>query len=75
MQPLIYLPSFYLTNAIVRGWSLPEAAAHVRAEYAATLGRLWLFWTPTVIVAFGALPLRRQVRALGYRPWRTWSVG
>ena len=60
MQPLIYLPSFYLTNAIVRGWSFTEAVTHVQAEYAATLTRLWMFWTPTVVVAFGALPLRRQ---------------
>ena len=55
-----YLPTFYATNAIVRRWSAAEAVEHVRGEFVGTLTKLWLFWTPTVVFAFGALPVRRQ---------------
>ena len=44
----------------MRRWSVAEAAEHVRAGYADTLRRLWLFWTPSVCFAFGVLPLRLQ---------------
>lgn len=59
-QPFVYLPTFFTANALVRRWDFASAYEHARATYAGTLGRLWLFWTPPVIVAFGYLPLRRQ---------------
>ena len=37
-----------------------EAYTHVRNSYSGTLARLWLFWTPSVLYAFGRLPVRRQ---------------
>ena len=59
-QPFVYLPSFYLTNTLVRGWCASDALEHVRAEYTNTLVRLWVVWTPAVIFTFGWLPVRSQ---------------
>ena len=59
-QPCVYLPGFYVTNTLVRGWSASEAYQHVRAEYGGTLVRIWLVWTPAVIFTFGWLPVRTQ---------------
>ena len=60
MQPFIYLPSFYATNALVRKWSVSETVEHVRGAYLPTLSKVWLFWTPSVVFAFGWLPVRQQ---------------
>ena len=59
-QPLVYLPCFFVTNGLVRGWCASDAYEHVRAEYGATLVRLWALWTPAVIFTFGWLPVRSQ---------------
>ena len=56
LQPFIYLPTFYSVNTLVRGWTLSEAMEHVQAEYAATLCRIWVFWTPAVVYTFARLP-------------------
>ena len=60
LQPFIYLPMFYTVSAIVRRWSWEDARVRVSTEYASTLGRIWIFWTPAVLYAFGWLPQRQQ---------------
>jgi hypothetical protein len=60
LQPLIYLPTFYTVTALVRGWSADEARAKVSAEYAPTLTKIWVCWTPAVLYAFGWLPKHQQ---------------
>ena len=60
LQPFIYLPTFYSVTTLVRRWSADEAYARVRADYWPTLTRIWLFWTPAVLYAFGRLPKRQQ---------------
>ena len=60
LQPFIYLPTFYTVTAITRHWTTDELVTRVRDTYAGTLGRIWVFWTPSVIFAFGWLPVRQQ---------------
>lgn len=59
-QPFVYLPTFFGTNAVVRGWSVGEVLAHSKAEFSGTLVRLWIVWTPAVVFTFGYLPVRQQ---------------
>ena len=47
-------------TALVRGWSADEARAKVSAEYAPTLTKIWVCWTPAVLYAFGWLPKHQQ---------------
>ena len=60
LQPFIYLPTFYTVTALTRHWSPDELVKRVQDTYTATLGRIWVFWTPSVIFAFGWLPMRQQ---------------
>lgn len=60
LQPLIFLPSFFTFNGIVRGWSFQHTIERARKEYWSTLRYVWAFWTPAVAFAFGVLPIRQQ---------------
>jgi hypothetical protein len=60
LQPLVYLPSFYATMAVFRGWSSEEVIDRVKSEYWSTLLTLWTFWTPLVVFNFKFVPLHRQ---------------
>lgn len=60
LQPFIYLPTFFAVTALANRNTVEQACQRVRDDYGATLGRLWLFWTPSVIFAFKLLPVRQQ---------------
>lgn len=60
LQPLIFLPSYFAFNGVVRGWSRQETLERARREYWPTLQYVWVFWTPAVAFAFGVLPMRQQ---------------
>jgi hypothetical protein len=60
LQPLIFLPSYFAFNGIVRGWSRQDTLDRARREYWPTLQYVWAFWTPAVAFAFGVLPMRQQ---------------
>ena len=73
LQPFIYLPTFYTVTAIVRRWTPEEAYERVRDEYPGTLLKLWMFWTPSVLYAFGRLP-QRQVAVFFAGVGFAWNV-
>jgi hypothetical protein len=60
LQPLIFLPSYFAFNGVVRGWSRQDTLERARREYWPTLQYVWAFWTPAVAFAFGVLPMRQQ---------------
>ena len=51
-QPCVYVPLFLGVSRV--------AGTNQRREYTTTLTSLWAFWTPIVVFAFSALPVRQQ---------------
>ena len=60
MQPLLYVPNFFLFNALARGWTFDGTVERVKSDYFRTVRTIWVVWTPLVIFAFVALPMHQQ---------------
>ena len=57
---MIYVPTFFLFNALARGWSTETLTERVKSDYTSTVRTIWVVWTPLVIFAFVALPMHQQ---------------
>ena len=45
---MIYVPTFFLFNALARGWSTETLTERVKSDYTRTVRTIWVVWTPLV---------------------------
>mmetsp|Transcript_11476 Transcript_11476/g.36708 ORF Transcript_11476/g.36708 Transcript_11476/m.36708 type:complete len:260 (-) Transcript_11476:95-874(-) len=61
LQPMVYVPFFFVFHGFLLGQSLPEIWSVFESEYFALLFRLWSLFMPTRFVMFLFVPVRYQV--------------
>lgn len=61
LQPLVYVPFFFIVHGVLCGQSLAEIRCRIRSDYFALLIRLWSLFYPTRFMMFWIVPAQYQV--------------
>jgi|TARA_B110000208_G_C11728333_1_gene415416 protein Mpv17 len=59
--PLIYIPAFYISIALLRGDSLSAGVAQLRDKWAETMRAYFAIWPATMAMVFAYVPVHRRV--------------